>query len=45
MILEFVEVEGVQRLAEFEEDEIGDIDDVVDRAQADGFEVSDHPRW
>jgi hypothetical protein len=32
-------VEGVERLAEFVEHEVGDIDDVVDRAQADGFEA------
>ncbi len=36
-------VERVQRLAEFEHHEIGDIDDVVDRAHADGFQFRAQP--
>ena len=36
---EFRGVEGVERLAEFVEHEVRDIDDVVDGAQADGFEA------
>ena len=40
---EFGGIEGMQRLAEFVEHEVGDIDDVVDRAQADGFEALFEP--
>jgi hypothetical protein len=40
---EFGGIEGVERLAEFVEHEVGDIDDVVDRAQADGFEALFEP--
>ncbi len=40
---ELVEVEGVEGLAEFEHDVVGDIDDIVDGAQTDGFEAFDHP--
>jgi len=36
---EGVIVEGVEGLAEFHEDVVGDIDDVVDGAEADGFEA------
>ena len=39
---EFVEVEGVEGLACFKEDVVGDIDDVVDAANM--IEV-DHPFW
>ena len=41
---EFGRVEGVEWLPEFVEDVVGDIDDVVDRAQADGFETLFEPR-
>ena len=40
---EFRGVEGVERLAEFVENEVGDIDDVVDGAEADGFEALFEP--
>ena len=35
--VELVEIEGVQRLAAFHEDVVGDIDDVVDRPNAQRF--------
>jgi hypothetical protein len=37
------EIKGVQRLADFEHDEIGDIHDVVDAAQAGFFQEGAHP--
>ncbi len=40
---EGIEVEGVEGLAEFHEDVVGDVDDVVDGAQADGFDALDEP--
>lgn len=36
--VEFGEVEGMQGLADLHEDEVGDVDDVVDGAEADAFE-------
>ena len=41
--VELVGIEGVQRLAEFEHHVIGDVHDVVDRAQADRFELAPQP--
>ena len=37
------EVEGVERLAGLPEDEVGDVDDVVDRPLADGGQAPDEP--
>ncbi len=37
------EIKGMKRLTEFHHDVVGDIDDVVDRADADGFEPSRDP--
>lgn len=36
-------IEGVERLAKFEEDVVGDVNDVVDGTKADGFEAFAHP--
>ena len=43
MFMQAIEIKRVQRLAHFEKDEIGDIDDVVDGAQADRFESARKP--
>ena len=40
---DFGRVEGVERLPDLVEDVVGDIDDVVDGAQADGFELFRKP--
>jgi hypothetical protein len=40
---EFRGVEGVERLAELVEDVVGDVDDVVDGAETDGFETLFEP--
>jgi hypothetical protein len=37
-------VEGVERLAELEHHQVGDVDDDVDRAHAGGFELRREPR-
>ena len=42
-ILQFVQVERVQRLAEQEQDVVRDVDDVVDGTLADGRKALDHP--
>src|SRR5438477_323476 len=39
----FVKVKRVQRLAQLEHHIVGDVDDIIDRAQADGFEPPPHP--
>ncbi len=36
---ELRQVEGVQRLAAFDQHVVGDVDDVVDRRDADGFQA------
>ena len=41
---EQMKIKGVQRMARFEHDVIGDIDDVVDRAQAGLFQSGTQPR-
>ena len=42
-----VQIEGVQRLSSLDHDVVGDVDDVIDRAQADGVQAVLHPvrRW
>ena len=43
--LEFIEVKGVQALAHLHHHIVGDIDDVVDGAEADAFEAGFQPSW
>ena len=42
---QFGEVEGMQRLIDLEQDVVGRVHDVVDRALADALEARGEPRW
>jgi hypothetical protein len=43
VVFEVIEVEGVERLAAFEHDVVGDVDDVIDGIDADGGESVAEP--